>query len=61
MEVTRLKVNFEVSLGDKYVGTFVTMQKAKAAAATVRSVADTLGYNDPVTIKEVALKEEKAA
>lgn len=61
MEVTRLKVNFEVSLGDKYVDTFATMQKAKAVAATTQNVAAALGYKDPVTIKEVALKEEKAA
>ncbi len=65
-EVKRLKKNFEVTLGEKYVGTFETLQKAKTAAEVANTVATILGKQGPVVINEVvsngqAEVEEKAA
>ena len=51
-QVERLKVNFEVVLGDKAVGTFTTMQKAKTAANVAETVAKLLGAEQPAKIRE---------
>jgi hypothetical protein len=62
-KIERLKVNFEVTLGGKSVGTFATMQKAKTAANVAETVAQLLNADLKVKIRETvaASEDQKAA